>query len=276
MTARQMTKLLTAAAIVGGAIWSSGVSAQSTCLPELGCVWPGDIPREEKEFLDQLAIIQQQAQQRPPPPDKAIPGPTIGSDYRALITNWLETHKRYPAAARQRGEQGTAVLRFRIDRSGRVLDYSLASSTGYPDLDTAIEAMMRGVTMPPFPQNMTGPEISVSVRVRFGLQTGTGTPDSQTLQQGQRPVPLAPNHAAELAAGADPREIAEDELAKQHFKQAIHCPPWDAKHPGRCDGVQDGPEVWRAEQQASQRMTDEMRGAHLRACQLGYAMPGSC
>jgi periplasmic protein TonB len=101
------------------------------------------------------------------PPAPAAP--VIAADYRSLLSNWLETHKRYPDEARQRGEEGRAVLRFRVDRMGRVLDYSVVSSTGFADLDAAVESMMRGATLPPFPPSMPEPQIEVSVTIRFGL-----------------------------------------------------------------------------------------------------------
>jgi len=97
------------------------------------------------------------------------PAPTISPDYRTLLSGWLESHKRYPEDARQRGEEGRAVLRFRVDRSGRVLDYAVVSSTGFADLDAAVTTMMRGATLPPFPPSMSMPEIEVSVTIRFGL-----------------------------------------------------------------------------------------------------------
>jgi hypothetical protein len=79
-----------------------------------------------------------------------------------------------------------------------------------------------------------------------------------------------------LALGGDQREIDEDDLVNKRFMQATHCPPWDAMHPGRCDGMQDGPDIWRAVLQASQREVAELRAAHLHACQLGYALRGTC
>jgi protein TonB len=109
----------------------------------------------------------------PPPPQLAAvprpPAPTISAEYRSALGAWLDSHKRYPDSARQHGEEGQAVVRFRVDRSGRVLSYTLVSGTGYPDLDKSIETMMRGATMPPFPGSMSEPEIEVSVTVRFGL-----------------------------------------------------------------------------------------------------------
>jgi protein TonB len=105
----------------------------------------------------------------PVPAPMPRPAPVVSGNYRAALSAWLESHKRYPDSARQRGEEGRAVLRFRVDRSGRVLTYALASSTGYADLDAAIDAMMRGATLPPFPADMTSSDVEVSVTVRFSL-----------------------------------------------------------------------------------------------------------
>jgi TonB family protein len=61
------------------------------------------------------------------------------------------------------------VLRFRVERSGRVVQYALAQSTGYPDLDAEVERMMRGAGLPPFPADMTASDIEVAVTIRFAL-----------------------------------------------------------------------------------------------------------
>jgi periplasmic protein TonB len=102
-------------------------------------------------------------------PAPAPPSNAVSPGYRALLGAWLESHKRYPDAARQRGEEGRAVLRFAIDRSGRILDFAVAQSTGHTDLDASIEEMMRGAVLPPFPAGMTQPRIDVSVTIRFSL-----------------------------------------------------------------------------------------------------------
>jgi len=104
----------------------------------------------------------------PAPPPRPV-GPVVSGAYRASLSAWLESHKRYPESARARGEEGRAVLHFRVDRSGRVLHYALAGSTGYADLDASIDAMMRGATLPPFPADMTASDVEVSVTVRFAL-----------------------------------------------------------------------------------------------------------
>jgi periplasmic protein TonB len=99
-----------------------------------------------------------------------VPSPEATAGYRALLSAWLESHKRYPDGARQRGEEGHAVLRFDVDRSGRVINYAVVKSSGYPDLDESIDEMMRGATLPPFPAGMTEPRMEVSVTIRFSLR----------------------------------------------------------------------------------------------------------
>jgi periplasmic protein TonB len=101
-----------------------------------------------------------------PPQDT---GTNLPAHYNAMISAWLEAHKRYPESARERGEEGGVKLRFRVDRFGRVLDYTLLESTGYADLDAGIDQMMRGAQLPPFPAGMTQSQIEVSVKLRFKL-----------------------------------------------------------------------------------------------------------
>jgi len=115
--------------------------------------------------MPQTAPVQTAMVPVPPP----HPAPVVSGNYRAALSAWLESHKRYPDSARSRGEEGRAVLRFRVARSGQVLNYAVVSSTGYADLDASIDAMMRGATLPPFPADMAASDVEVSVTVRFAL-----------------------------------------------------------------------------------------------------------
>lgn len=115
------------------------------------------------------AVAAPQTAYAPAPVPAPVPSTEVSPGYRALLSAWLESHKRYPDSARQRGEEGRAVLRFAVDRSGRVVDFAVAQSTGYPDLDASIEEMMHGALLPPFPASMTQPRIEVSVTIRFSL-----------------------------------------------------------------------------------------------------------
>jgi protein TonB len=115
------------------------------------------------------AVAAPQTAYAPTPVPAPVPSSEISPGYRAILSAWLESHKRYPDSARQRGEQGRAVLRFAVDRVGRVLNFTVAQSSGYPDLDASIEEMMRGAVLPPFPASMTQPRIDISVTIRFSL-----------------------------------------------------------------------------------------------------------
>jgi protein TonB len=108
----------------------------------------------------------------PPPALPPLPtptGPIVSAAYRTALSSWFGSHRHYPEGARERGEEGRAVLRFRVDRSGRVLNYAIVQSTGHPDLDAAIDQMMRGASLPPFPADMTAPDYEFSLPVHFGL-----------------------------------------------------------------------------------------------------------
>ena len=115
------------------------------------------------------AVAAPQTAYAPTPVPAPVPSAEVSPGYRALLSAWLESHKRYPDSARQRGEEGHAVLHFAVDRNGRVVDFAVAQSSGYPDLDASIEEMMRGAMLPPFPVGMTQPRIEVSVTIRFSL-----------------------------------------------------------------------------------------------------------
>ncbi|MGH7038420.1 MAG: energy transducer TonB [Stellaceae bacterium] len=105
-----------------------------------------------------------------PPPRRAPPAAaTISPGYRARLIGWIGAHTYYPQSARDAGEEGEVLLRFRIERSGRVADVAVVRSSGYPDLDAAALAMMRGAALPPFPPSMPQQSITVEVPIRFSL-----------------------------------------------------------------------------------------------------------
>jgi periplasmic protein TonB len=105
----------------------------------------------------------------PVPPPAPAPVAEISPAYRALLGEWLERHKQYPESARERGEEGRAILQFTVDRSGRIIGSAVVASSGYPDLDAAVERMMRGAYLPPFPPDMTQSRIEVRVAINFSL-----------------------------------------------------------------------------------------------------------
>lgn len=106
----------------------------------------------------------------PVTPAVAAPAPTIGADWRGSLAAWLQAHRHYPEDARERGEEGRAVIRFTVARDGRVLGYTLVGSSGSAALDAAAEAMFRNAQLPPFPASMAAAQVTVTVPIRFRLE----------------------------------------------------------------------------------------------------------
>jgi protein TonB len=83
----------------------------------------------------------------------------------------LEHHKRYPRAAQQRRQEDVIYLRFRINRSGVVLDWSISRSRGYALLDAEVDALIqRASPLPPPPEDIGGNPIEMVMPVEFFLQ----------------------------------------------------------------------------------------------------------
>jgi protein TonB len=81
----------------------------------------------------------------------------------------LAAHKSYPQEARRRGEQGNVVLRFVVERSGRVAEVAVVRGSGSSILDAAAEALLRNAALPAFPAAMSQPSVVVTVQLRFAL-----------------------------------------------------------------------------------------------------------
>jgi protein TonB len=106
-------------------------------------------------------------------PSVGLPSPAsrqAALTWNSAISAALERAKRYPADARARGEQGTAVVSFAIDRSGRVLSSRLARSSGSPALDQETLATVARASLPPAPAEHPGARFSFSVPIRFNIR----------------------------------------------------------------------------------------------------------
>lgn len=84
--------------------------------------------------------------------------------WKSRVVAHLERRKRYPSAARARGEEGTVLVAFRIDGGGRVLSASLARSSGYSALDEAALAMVERASPVPAPPAGVGTTLTAPVR----------------------------------------------------------------------------------------------------------------
>ena len=78
-------------------------------------------------------------------------------DYLWAVVRKISQYRYYPKNARDNSEEGMVVARLSIARDGRLLDVSVAKSSGYPTLDAAmIDIIRQASPYPPLPRDITG------------------------------------------------------------------------------------------------------------------------
>lgn len=118
-------------------------------------------PRSERQTADTPAA---------PSPGSVSNSASIAS-WRDLIVSKLQSAKRYPSSAEQRRATGVVTLSFTLSRSGNVLSRSIGRSSGHPDLDQEVLAMVqRAQPFPAFPAGMPQASVHLSVPIRFTLR----------------------------------------------------------------------------------------------------------
>jgi periplasmic protein TonB len=114
-----------------------------------------------------------QVDRRAVAPSQGMPSPTskaAAQNWNSAISAALERAKRYPSDAKSRGEQGTAVVAFSIDRGGHVLSSRIARSSGHAALDQETLATVGRASLPPAPTEHPGARFSFSVPIRFNIR----------------------------------------------------------------------------------------------------------
>jgi protein TonB len=97
--------------------------------------------------------------------------PHIEPSWQTNLVRQLQRYKCYPSEAQARSEQGVVLLGFSLDRSGHVLAHRIVQSSGYPDLDDEVMAMiMRAEPLPAFPASMPQARIDLTVPIRFSIK----------------------------------------------------------------------------------------------------------
>lgn len=139
---------------------------------------PVEKPTPPEETAPDAAVPQEKppekVEQANPAPRTSVhadaSAPRIDVSWQALLLRRLQQFKNYPRAARERGEQGVALLGFSVDRDGRVTDRKIVRSSGHADLDNEVLAMVeRAQPLPAFPPSMSEPQLSLTVPIRFSL-----------------------------------------------------------------------------------------------------------
>ncbi len=138
-----------------------------------------DAPTPPKETSEDAILPEEKppekVEQTSPAPRTTVhteaSAPRIDPSWQSLLLKHLQQFKNYPAGARERGEQGVAMLAFTMDRNGKVLSRRIVSSSGHPDLDAEVLTLVeRAQPLPAFPASMNEDRLELTVPIRFSLR----------------------------------------------------------------------------------------------------------
>jgi protein TonB len=101
--------------------------------------------------------------------DIQVNGAEVGSDYLTALHAWWVEHRRYPQQAIERGESGTVVIRFNVNRLGRTSGAQIMSRSGSQWLDMQAMATFANARLPPLPTNMVGDSTTLTLTINYQL-----------------------------------------------------------------------------------------------------------
>jgi protein TonB len=162
--------------------------AETEMATETPVIEPESLPLQPKperprvEAVPQSAPVQSKQEskegvkQAPRPASRSTPaarGVGIGrssadANYHGLVAAHLSRHKQFPADARARRDEGTAIVTFAIDGRGYVTSVRLTRSSGVAALDQESQAMPRRAS--PFPPPPNGQPMSFTVPLSFHIR----------------------------------------------------------------------------------------------------------
>lgn len=149
--------------------------SQSPSPPRNDARWVIPPPQPLQSVQQALAPQQQEASIAAAPPTPPLPpGPSAaepGKDsWEGRVMAKLERHRRYPNAARARGEQGIAHVRISLARDGELLALALEQSSGSAILDqAALDTFRRAAPLPALPEERKAP-LELSFPVEFFMR----------------------------------------------------------------------------------------------------------
>jgi protein TonB len=127
-------------------------------------------PRSRASVDSAAPHAEQKATHAAAPTGVAAHDPAAVPNWKARLVAQIERHKRYPAAAEARGEQGTAQVAFSVDRHGGVHGAHLVRRTGSAVLDSdALAWLARAAPLPPPPPEVSGALIPIVVPLRYRM-----------------------------------------------------------------------------------------------------------
>lgn len=128
-------------------------------------------PKPVEETRPAPALAEESRVAAPQARPAAPSNPSAISAWQQSLTAHLERHKRYPATAVSRRQEGTAHIRFTMDRAGRVLAAVLEHGSGVERLDReSLDLLARAEPLPTPPADVQGDRIELVVPIQFSLK----------------------------------------------------------------------------------------------------------
>jgi protein TonB len=91
--------------------------------------------------------------------------------YKNRVRQKIIRYRRYPNSARNNQIEGTATMRFTLNRQGQVTSARLVSSSGSPALDDEAQALIQRVNpLPTFPKELTQNTLTLTVPIQFKIR----------------------------------------------------------------------------------------------------------
>jgi protein TonB len=110
-----------------------------------------------------------------PSPEATAPTPLPDQQqllgrYAQQLSRLLASQQEYPRLAAMRGWEGEVRLRLKVARKGNLLSLQVDRSSGHEILDQHALQLVELVRMPPFPDELEGSEIQITVPVNYKLK----------------------------------------------------------------------------------------------------------
>lgn len=90
--------------------------------------------------------------------------------YAQQLSRLLASQQEYPRLAAMCGWEGEVRLRLKVARKGNLLSLQVDRSSGHEILDQHALQLVELVHMPPFPEELEGSEIQITVPVNYKLK----------------------------------------------------------------------------------------------------------
>ena len=107
-------------------------------------------------------------------PSAVAPAPPVTdqlANFRAQLAAYLARYKRYPHGSQVKGEEGTAMIRFTLDRQGGVSAARIERGSGHAMLDDEVMALLRrAAPLPATPAAIPANSLDIVVPVQFSLR----------------------------------------------------------------------------------------------------------